>query len=266
MKISDKVFVLTGAGNGIGRELAIQLIKKGAMVAGIDLDKNGLAVTQSMAEDGNKTFMPVVLNITDKEAVEKLPQQVIDHFGTVDGLINNAGIIQKFVPVNELSLEDAKRVFDVNLYGTLYLSKAFLPIFLDRSEAHIVNVCSMGGFLPVPGQTIYGASKAAVKLLTEGLYAELKETNVQVTVVFPGAIATNISSNSGLDMPEAGADSDYKPMPADKAASEIITGIEKNAFRVLVGSDAKMLDKMYRFAPKFATNFITKKMKNLLNN
>ncbi len=266
MKISNKVFVLTGAGNGIGRELAIQLIIKGARVAGIDLDKDGLAETQKMAEDGGKTFQPVVLNITDREAANKLPQQVIDHFGSVDGLINNAGIIQKFVPVNELSIEDAERVLDVNFNGTLYLIKAFLPIFLDRPEAHIVNVCSMGGFLPVPGQTIYGASKAAVKLLTEGLYAELKETNIRVTVVFPGAIATNISSNSGLDIPEVGADTNYKPMPADKAASQIISGIEKNAFRVLVGSDAKMLDMMYRFAPKFATNFITKKMKNLLNN
>ncbi|TVR19125.1 MAG: SDR family oxidoreductase [Balneolaceae bacterium] len=266
MKISNKVFVLTGAANGIGREMALQLVKKGAMVAGIDLDKNGLTDTQNLAEENKGSFFPIEFNITDRKACENLPRQVIDQFGTVDGLINNAGIIQKFIPVNELSLEDAERVFDVNFYGTLYLTKVFLPIFLGRPEAHIVNVCSMGGFLPVPGQTIYGASKAAVKLLTEGLYAELKETNVKVTVVFPGAIATNISSNSGLDMPEAGTDSDHKPMPAGKAASHVISGIEKNAFRVLVGSDAKMLDKMYRIAPKFATNFITKKMKSLLEN
>ena len=102
--------------------------------------------------------------------------------------------------LNDLDYAAIDRVFDVNWRGTLYMTKTFLPLLLARPEAHIVNVSSMGGFLPVPGQTIYGASKAAVKLLTEGLHSELAGTNVRVTVVFPGAVATNITANSGVDI------------------------------------------------------------------
>ncbi|MCC5940045.1 MAG: SDR family NAD(P)-dependent oxidoreductase [Balneolaceae bacterium] len=266
MEIKGKVFVVTGAGNGIGRELALQLLKNNARVAGVDLDEQALFETRKLAGNRKDEFLPVKMDITDREMANQLPDRIIKHFGSVDGLINNAGIIQKFVPVNELPLEDADRVFRVNFNGTLYVTKAFLPVFLKRPEAHIINISSMGGFLPVPGQTLYGASKAAVKLFTEGLYAELKDTNVRVTIVFPGAVATNISANSGLKIPESDVESDFKPMPADKAAAKIISGIEKNSFRILVGSDARMLDKLYRIAPKFATNFITKKMKSLLEN
>lgn len=264
MKISNKVFVVTGAGNGIGRELTLQLINKNARVAGIDLDKKNLLKTAELAGNRKSSFLPVEMNITDKIGAKELPDKIISHFGSVDGLINNAGIIQKFVPVNELSLDDVEKVFNVNFYGSLFLTKAFLPFLLNRPEAHIINISSMGGFLPVPGQTVYGASKAALKLFTEGLYAELKHSNVHVTVVFPGAIATDISANSGLEVPPSDTESKFKPMPPDKAAAEILSGIEKNSFRVLVGSDAKMLDKMYRIAPKFATDFITKKMAALL--
>ncbi len=122
----------------------------------------------------------------------------------------------------------------------------------------------MGGFLSVPGQTIYGAAKAGVKILTEGLYSELKNTNVHVTVVFPGAIATNITENSGLGKPKSNGDSKLKPLPAEKAAEIIIDGIDKNKFRILVGKDASFLDFLYRLAPQYATNFIQKKMSELL--
>ena len=140
------------------------------------------------------------MNITDKAAVAALPAAVIDRFGAVDGLVHCAGIIQPFVRLKDLDDAAIERVFDVNWWGTLYLTRAFLPVLLERPEGHIVNVSSMGGFLPVPGQTIYGASKAAVKLLTEGLHAECRGTRVHVTVVFPGAVATNITTNSGVDI------------------------------------------------------------------
>ncbi len=105
--------------------------------------------------------------------------------------------------LNDLDYEAIERVLDVNLYGTIHVVKAFLPHLLERPVAHLANVSSMGGFLPVPGQTIYGASKAAVKLMTEGLYAELLETNVAVTFVMPGAVSTDITANSGVDVPVA---------------------------------------------------------------
>ncbi len=158
-------------------------------------------------------------------------------FGHVDGIINNAGIIQPFIKVNELSYEVIERVMNINFYGTLYFIKTFLPHLLTRPEAHIVDISSMGGFLPVPGQTIYGASKAAVKLLTEGLNSELTNTNVKVTVVFPGGVRTNIMSNSGLAdrMGSSSAKGAQKILSADEAAAIIIEGMEQNRYRVLVG-------------------------------
>jgi short-subunit dehydrogenase len=262
MQVSNKIIVVTGAGSGIGRELALLLLSKNAKIVGVDIHFDKLLETQELGGVGEDKFLAISLNITDKEKVESLPNEVIKHFGAVDGIINNAGIIQHFIPVNELGYDEINRVFNVNFFGTLYLTKAFLPHFLQRPEAHIVNISSMGGFIPFPGQTIYGAAKAAVKLFTEGLYAELKSTNVSVTVVHPGAIATNISENSGLGKPKAeptAAQSNMTLSP-QKAAEKIIAAMENNKYRVTVGKDAMILDLLYRFSPRMATNFIGKMM------
>jgi short-subunit dehydrogenase len=124
----------------------------------------------------------------------------------------------------------------------------------------------MGGFIAFPGQTIYGAAKAAVKILTEGLYVELKDSAVRVTVVHPGAIATNITANSGLGGPKIDPTTAKTglALPASKAAKIIICGMEKNKFRLTVGKDARMLDLLYRLNPRMATNFIGKMMKKTL--
>ena len=136
--------------------------------------------------------------------------------GCVDGPINNAGIIQPFEPVAQLSDQAMHRVLDVNLMGTINVTRAFLPVLIDRLEAHLANVSSMGGFFPFPGQTIYGASKAAVKLFTEGLYAELLDSQVSVSVIMPGAVATGITQNSGSRCP-AGSGRVAVTHPADPA-------------------------------------------------
>ena len=266
MQLATKTIVVTGAGSGIGRELTLQLLRKGANVAGVDINPTALMETGQLAGVGENRFKAFPLDITAKDQVDALPNEVVSHFGSADGLINNAGIIQPFKPVNDLSFAEINRVMQVNFYGTVYLTKAFLPLFLQRPEAHIVNVSSMGGFIPFPGQTIYGAAKAAVKLFTEGLYAELADTSVRVTVVHPGAIATNITENSGLGKPkvEANAAQSGMALPAPKAADIIIRAIEKNKYRVTVGKDATMLDILYRLSPKRATSFIGKMMKKTL--
>lgn len=266
MKVNNKTILVTGGGNGMGRELVLLLLKKGARVAAVDIKEDFLNETKSLAgADANRLSLHVV-NITDKSAVEALPQQIINMHGQIDGLINNAGIIQPFVKVNDLDYASIERVVNINFYGMLYMTKSFLPYLLKRPEAHIVSTSSMGGFLPVPGQSIYGATKAAVKLLTEGLRSELLDTNVRVTVVFPGAIGTNIANNSGLKMPGASKEQEqkFKPLPAPKAAEMIIEGMEKDKYRVMVGSDSSFMDFLYRLNPKFAAEFIYKKMKDLL--
>ncbi len=267
MKVKDKVIVVTGGGNGIGRQLVLQLLDKGAKVAAIDINKATLEETAKLAGAKKDRLSLHVVNITDRKAVEALPKEVIKEFGAVDGIINNAGIIQPFVRLNDLDYDAIDRVLNVNLNGVIYMTKAFLPYLLERPSAHIVNVSSMGGYLPVPGQTLYGASKAAVKLFTEGLNSELTATNVRVTVVFPGAIGTNIAANSGIKMSANGngeQESSFKMTPADVAAKTIIDGMENDSYRVLIGSDAKMTDFMYRLNPKGAAQMIYKQMKALL--
>ncbi|MBL7818836.1 MAG: SDR family NAD(P)-dependent oxidoreductase [Saprospiraceae bacterium] len=262
MQVNNKTIIVTGAGSGMGRELTFQLLNKNATVIGIDINPDSLAETQKLAGANATRFKGYTLDISNKEKVEAFAQEVIQALGAVDGIINNAGIIQPFIPVNDLNYDQIHRVMNVNFFGTVYLTKAFLPHFLTRPEAHIVNISSMGGFIPFPGQTFYGAAKAAVKLFTEGLYAELKNTNVKVTVVHPGAIATNITTNSGLDMPKVEPDSKQSQMalPAPKAAAIIIKAMETNKYRATVGKDARFLDLLYRFNPRYATNFIQKMM------
>ena len=159
---------------------------------------------------------------------------------------------------------------DVNFYGLLNVTKSYLPHLLGRPEAHIANVSSMGGFVPVPGQSIYGASKAAVKLLTEGLYSELKDTCVGVTAIFPGGIATDIVINSGVMTEDQMKQMAAKAGPTRKttsvadAAKAIISGVEKKRFHVLIGPDAKTMYLLSRIMPERAANLIYKNMKELL--
>ena len=251
----------------MGRELVLNLLSKGAKVVTIDINENALQETIALAGGKADSLSTFIADITNKASVERLAKNAIARYGYVDGIINNAGIIQPFVKVADLGYEAIEKVINVNLYGTLYMVKAFFPHLLTRPEAHIVNISSMGGFLPVPGQTIYGASKAAVKLLTEGLHSELSNTNVKVTVVFPGAVNTNISKNSGLNNPgeSTAQNKSVKILSAAKAAEIIIAGMEQNKYRVLVGKDAKFLDLFYRFNPASAAKFISSKMKRLLN-
>ncbi len=266
MKLTNKVIVVTGAGSGMGRALVLALLKRGARVAAVDLNEATLMETVALAGQSGQVSAHVV-NVSDRQAVEALPAEVIAAHGAVDGIINNAGIIQPFVRLNDLQYDAIERVLNVNLYGVIYMTKAFLPHLLQRPAAHVVNVSSMGGFFPVPGQTLYGASKAGVKLLTEGLYSELTATNVRVTVVFPGAIATNISQNSGVAIQTAvagEASSSFKMTSADDAAQIIIDSIERDAFQVYVGRDAKMMNLLYRLSPRRATRFMYNQMKGLL--
>jgi len=266
MKLKDKVVVVTGGGSGIGRELVKALLGRGARVAAVDLREEGLQETANLLGAGERLSLHV-MNVADRDGVGTLPRAVIDHHGAVDAVINNAGVIQPFVRVGDLDYEVIDRMIQVNLYGPVHMVKAFLPHLLERPEAHVANVSSMGGFLPVPGQTMYGAAKAAVKLFTEGLYAELRETKVDVSVIMPGAIATDITKNSGVAMPDVpGAeDAAGRALPAADAARIILDGIEANRLHILVGSDARMMFLASRVAPQWATNLIQRQMKGLLD-
>ena len=266
MKFQDKVVVVTGGGNGLGRQLVLELLRRKARVAAVDINEPALNETRVLAAELSQNLTTHILNITDSAAVSAFPQQIIDQHGQVDGLINNAGIIQPFVRLAELEDAAIERVMQINFFGLLHMTRAFLPSLKKRPSAHITNISSMGGFLPVPGQTIYGASKAAVKLLTEGLHSELRTTAVRVTLALPGAMQTNIAENSGIriDPEMASRQKDYQALPADQAARIILDAMEKDQYRVLVGKDARFMDLIYRLSPERAAGYIFKKMRALL--
>ncbi|MFA9379223.1 MAG: SDR family NAD(P)-dependent oxidoreductase [Lachnotalea sp.] len=262
MKAQGKNIVVTGGGNGVGRELVLQLLAKGATVFAADINPESLKETVKIAQN-NKSLFTYVVDISNREAVFAFAEKVIKEHGKVDGIINNAGIIQPFIHLNELDMDHIDRVININYYGTLYMVKAFLPHLLKRPDAHIVNVSSMGGFLPVPGQSIYGASKAAVKLMTEGLYSELRDTNVNVSVVIPGGIATDIKKNSNISY-NVSTDTDSKKanmvLTPAKAAKLTIEAMEKNKLRSYIGKDCKIMNFLYQISPAFAMNMINKVM------
>lgn len=266
MKVAGKVIVVTGGGNGIGRQVALECVRRGARVAAVDISQEGLESTTALAAAGDRVATFTV-DLTDRAAVDALPQQVAEALGPADGVIHVAGIIQPFVRVVDLDAAAIERVLDVNLYGTLNIVTAFLPVLLERPEAHLANVSSMGGFLPVPGQTIYGASKAAVRLLTEGLYAELLDSSVGVSVVFPGAVSTDITTNSGVDVPGAAAQegSSYPTTSAEDAGRMIVDGIEAGKLHIFVGRDARFMNLANRLAPRRSTHLIQSRMKDLLD-
>lgn len=267
MTIKGKTFVVTGAGSGIGSAITRALLLRGAKVAGVDLKKDGLEELKNQMGEVGANLSIHEVSVADQKAVQALPAVVVKQWGQIDGVINNAGIIQPFVKVNDLDYEAIERVMGVNFYGTLYMTKAFLPMLLKRPEAHIVNISSMGGFLPVPGQSVYGASKAAVKLFSEGLRAELLDTGVGVSVVFPGATATNITKNSGVKSPlsaSAAKKSNIPTQSPEAVAKLVLKAIEKNIPSVYAGKDSKFMNKLYRLSPNYATGLIAKQMKSLL--
>jgi NAD(P)-dependent dehydrogenase (short-subunit alcohol dehydrogenase family) len=267
VEVAGKVLVVVGGGNGIGRAVVNELLRRGARVAAVDVRQASLDETVQLAGAADRlaTFQ---VDITDRAAVDALPAQVVDALGEADGLVNVAGIIQPFVRLVDLDHDAIRRVIDVNLHGTINTVKAFLPHLLGRPVAHVANVSSMGGFLPVPGQTVYGASKAAVRLLTEGLYSELLDTDVGVSVIFPGAVRTGITANSGVDIPGGAAVEDggssFPTTEPDDAARTIVDGIEADRLHVYVGRDSRLMGVMNRLAPRRSTHLIQRKMKDLL--
>jgi NAD(P)-dependent dehydrogenase (short-subunit alcohol dehydrogenase family) len=267
MKARGKVIVVTGAGNGVGRAVALEALGRGARVAAVDVSPTGLAETATLAAAWDR-LSTHVLDITDETAVAALPAEVSARFGAVDGLVHLAAIIQPFLRVKDLDRSTIERVFAVNWWGTVNLDRAFLPVLLERPEGHIVNTSSMGGFIPVPGQTIYGASKAAVKLFTEALHAECRGTPVRVTVVIPGGMATNMAANSGVTVdidPARAAEMSKRLTTPQQAATAILDGMERNAYRVLIGRDARLMDLLYRVNPAGASAFIARQMRGLLS-
>jgi short-subunit dehydrogenase len=268
MTIQDKTIVVTGAGNGVGRELALQLLAHGANVACVDINAAGLAETLRIAEAYKERISVFEADITDSGAIEKIAGLIAERFGAIDALINNAGIIHSFLHVDDMNAAAIEKVMRVNFFGTLNMIKAFLPYLRMRQSSYIVNLSSAGALAPIPGETAYGASKAAVRLLTEGLRYELRETGVRVMAVFPGGINTNIIQNSDVhvasSIDQLRARLAFLLLSPQKVARKILLGMKRNRTRLVLGIDAVIMDVFCRISPTVAPRFLYRVIDTIL--
>src|SRR5579884_102840 len=252
---AGKVAVVTGAGSGIGQALAIELARSGAKVAISDVDTEGLARTEERLKAIGAQVKADRLDVTEREAFLAYADQVNEHFGKVNQIYNNAGIaFSGDVEVSQF--KDIERVMDVDFWGVVHGTKAFLPYLIASGDGHVINISSVFGLFSVPGQAAYNSAKFAVRGFTEALRQEmvLARHPVAVTTVHPGGIKTAIARNAtaaeGLDRDELAKlfDKRLARTSPQRAAQIILEAVRKKKARVLVGNDAKLLDLMVRVA------------------
>ena len=249
----NKVCVITGAGSGIGRAVAEALARKGAKLALSDVDTDGLAETVQLCERHGAEVKSDRLDVTEREQVLLYADAVKAHFGVVHQIYNNAGIAFHGEVVRT-EFKDIERIMDVDFWGVVNGTKAFLPMLIESGDGHVVNVSSLFGLIAVPGQAAYNSAKFAVRGFTEALRQEMliAKTPVKVTCVHPGGIKTAVARNAtyaeGIDARTTSASFDrmlaiHTP---EMAAKTILDGVGRGEGRVLIGWEAKLLDLFVR--------------------
>jgi len=256
MNLKDRVTVITGAGSGIGRAIALCIARRGGHLALADIDETGLSQTRAQAAAVGVRVSGHRLDVANRAAVAALPAEVLTVHGRVDLLINNAGVALggNFEAVSEA---DFDWLMEINFHAVVRLTRAFLPLLRASDDARIVNLSSVFGLISPPGQCAYSASKFAVRGFSNSLRQELAGTRVGVTVVHPGGVATAIARNARIA--DAVPDEEKRQrlalaekmlrMPPDEAGDIIVRGVEKRRARILVGSDAVFISLLERLAP-----------------
>jgi NAD(P)-dependent dehydrogenase (short-subunit alcohol dehydrogenase family) len=256
--LERKVVAITGAGSGIGQQLAIQCSELGAALALSDINEKGLAETLEKIGPTHRVLTSQKLDVADRAAVFAWADQVRKDHGTAHVVINNAGVSLS-ATVAEMKLEDFEWLMNINFWGVVAGTQAFLPGFLAQDEGHVVNVSSIFGIVGIPTQSAYNAAKFAVRGFTESLRQELADTNVRATCVHPGGIKTNIVRGGRHYNDIEGGKADVNEMikqfdniartSPEEAARVIINGILKDKPRVLIGPDAHLMDRLARSLP-----------------
>lgn len=270
---NQKVAAITGAGSGIGQQLAILLAQQGAHLALSDVNEQGLVETRSLIAQYpvNATFTQ--LDVSNQEAVRAWAADSFTHHGKINLIFNNAGVALAST-VEGMNYEEMEWIFNINFWGVVYGTKEFLPYLKQSGEGHVINISSLFGLTAQPTQSAYNATKFAVRGFTEALRQELDIQNngVSATCVHPGGIRTNIANNArmsdsirALGMNPARASRSFNKVlktPPSDAAKIILDAVRKNKARILIGTDAKILDVVQRITPTHysqALNFLTKK-------
>jgi NAD(P)-dependent dehydrogenase (short-subunit alcohol dehydrogenase family) len=269
--LAGKVAVVTGGGAGLGRALCIELTKRGAVAVPADINESTAAETAQLLGGIGAPVKPFAVDMTQRDAVFGLADDVAAEHGGIDIWINNAGISARpnapFLPAvledRDAALTATQRLMDVNLVGTVHGTAACLPHLQQKPEAHLVNVASAAGIIGFYGVAPYSAAKFAVRGFTEALQAELRGTNIAVTLVYPGGVRTDIMANSPLITGNVGQATDAKlanlpgVMSAQTAAAIIVKGIRKDRSRILLGAFPKLLSAGARLSPTGARRLLS---------
>ncbi|HET8708408.1 MAG TPA: SDR family NAD(P)-dependent oxidoreductase, partial [Pseudomonadales bacterium] len=254
-ELRNKVAVITGAGSGIGRALAVAFADEGCHLALTDISEKGLQETVNALAGKNVKITTHIANVADRERMRALPEEIEREHGAIHLLFNNAGVtINK--SFEDSTLEDLDFVINIDMWGVVYGCKFFLPYLKKQAESHIVNTSSLAGFLGLPNQSTYCLSKAAVKSLSESLRAELAIYNIGVTSIHPGTIRTNILRNA---VDKSGQNSEKTAklasmmerfgMPPEKLAKKVVRAVKDNRMQVRIGFDSYLGDWLKRLLP-----------------
>lgn len=251
-RLPGRVAVVTGAAGGLGRALACGLAEAGADVAVCDVDPVGLRETARLVEAKGRRVHTAQVDVSDQAAVAGYAEQVVTHFGRVNVLVNNAGV-GLMADFELMTADHFERVMNINFWGVVNLTRAFLPALIDSGEGHVVNISSAAGLMAAAGQTAYCSSKFAVRGFSESLRQEMliNKRPVAVTCVHPGGVKTDIARNAvvvGRDTTDfvERFDKIVARMTADDAAAKILRAVRRNSPRAVVGADAKIADALVR--------------------
>ena len=255
--LNGRIAAITGAGSGIGRALAEELSRRGAHLALSDVNEVGLAETVARCEGRGVKVTSQIVDVADRAAVEAWADLVVDEHGAVNPIWNNAGGAVA-ATVESISYEDFEWLMNINFWGVVHGTKAFLPHLKAAGEGHVVNVSSVFGLVSIPSQSAYNAAKFAVRGFTDALRIELEidPCGVSATTIHPGGIATNIARDARVDdsvadvagsTEEAMVEFDkFLRTPPEKAARQILKAVERNRRRALIGPDAVVFDAVSR--------------------
>lgn len=267
--VKDKVVVITGAGNGIGRSLAILFANEGAKLALNSRTLANLNETESLLNISKENLLTRAFDISKKEAVFEFAKDVNEHFGRVDIVINNAGVAIGGLTFEELEIDDFEWIFSINFMGVVLNSKAFLPFLRKNKEATtLVNISSVFGLVPMVLKTPYCATKYAVTGFTDSLRMELDNTSINVMGVYPGGVKTGVTLNAhkAEKEPEYAKEFDKKlKMDPQKAAQIILDAILDKKETVVIGNDAKAAIFSHRYFPYLLNKIAQKTMQKFKN-
>jgi len=254
---NGKVAAITGAGSGMGRALSVQLARMNCAVAISDVVDETLQETEALLQGYDVKVTRHVIDVADKNAMQQFATDVNSAHGGINLIFNNAGVSVTDT-AEHMSYEDFEWLMNINFWGVVHGTRAFLPFLQQADEAHIVNTSSIFGILAFPSQSAYNASKFAVRGYTEALRQELADTNIGVSCVHPGGVKTNIVKTSRYTPTDNEAPTKEEfaenfeqlaALTSDEAALEILRGVQKNKARILVGKDARLLTMISRIAP-----------------